>query len=335
MRSISDQDQSAMDLSIVSSLYRSAPYLREFHRRVSAAAQQLGLDYEMILVNDGSPDDSLEIALELRRGDPRLCVVDLSRNFGHHKAMMTGLAQTRGRRIFLLDVDLEEEPELLHIFAETMDRTGADVVYGVQQSRKGGISERVTGALFYRLFNWLSAQEVPPNQLCARLMTRRYVESLVAHRDREIFLAGLWAETGYRQVGVTAHKHCKGVSSYSLGRKISLAVNSVTSFSSRPLEAIFYLGVVFLILSLTAAAMLIFRRLFFGQLLPGWASTMVALCFMGGLNLFCIGIVGIYLAKVFSETKDRPYTVVRQVYPQTAAGESDADGPVLAAVQWR
>jgi putative glycosyltransferase len=317
-----------VELSIVSSLYRSAPYLREFHR-------QLGLEYEIILVNDGSPDESLEIALELRRGDPRLCVVDLSRNFGHHRAMMTGLAQAQGRRVFLLDADLEEEPELLIPFATAMERTGADVVYGVQQSRKGGFLERVTGALFYRLFNWLSVQEVPPNQLCARLMTRRYVESLVAHRDREIFLAGLWAATGYHQVGVPAHKNCKGVSSYSLGRKISLAVNSVTSFSSRPLETIFYLGTAILVLSLAAAAILIFRRLFFGQLLPGWASMMVTLCFMGGLNLFCVGIVGIYLAKVFGETKDRPYTVIREVYPHAASGEHNAAGPALAAVQRR
>lgn len=311
-----------MDLSIVSSLYHSAPYLREFHRRVSAAAQGLGLNYEIILVNDGSPDESLEMALELRRSDPRLSVVDLSRNFGHHKAIMTGLGQARGSRVFLLDADLEEEPELLLSFAEIMEQTGADVVYGVQKSRKGGFLERVTGALFYRLFNWLSAQEVPPNQLCARLMTRRYVESLVAHRDREIFLAGLWAATGYRQVAVPAHKHHKGVSSYLLGRKISMAVNSVTSFSSRPLEMIFYLGAGILVLSLSAAAALVLRRLFFGQLLPGWASTMVALCFMGGLNLFCVGIVGMYLAKVFSETKDRPYTVIRQVYPHAVAEET-------------
>ena len=318
-----------MDLSIVSSLYRSAPYLGEFHRRASAAAQSLGLDYEIVLVNDGSPDESLEIALKLQHGDPRLCVIDLSRNFGHHKAMMTGLAHTRGRRVFLLDADLEEEPELLTLFSETMDRTEADIVLGVQGSRKGGFLERVTGTLFYRLFKWLSAEEVPPNQLCARLMTRRFVDSLVKHRDREIFLAGLCSVTGYRQVVLPAKKRHKGVSSYTLPQKISLAVNSITSFSSRPLEITFYLGVIILVLSLTTAAFLIFRRLFFGYLLPGWASTMVAICIMGGLNLFCVGILGIYLAKVFSETKDRPYTVVRQVYPQAEHRERSPIGPDL------
>ena len=320
-----------MDLSIVSSLYRSAAYVEEFHRRASATARQLGLDYEIVLVNDGSPDESLQIALELQRRDPRLCVVDLSRNFGHHKAMMTGLAHARGRRVFLLDADLEEEPELLQVFSEAMDRSGADVVYGVQESRKGGPIERATGALFYRLFNWLSAEEVPANQLCARLMTRRYVDSLLAHRDREIFLAGLWSATGYRQIGVPAHKLHKGVSSYTLRRKIALAVNSVTSFSTRPLVMIFYLGIVILFLSLAGASALIVRSLFFGQLLPGWASTMVALCFMGGLNLFCVGIVGIYLAKVFSEAKDRPFTVVRDVYRAGAAGDDGASGPAAGA----
>ncbi len=320
-----------MDLSIVSSLYRSAAYVEEFHRRASATARQLGLDYEIVLVNDGSPDESLQIALELQRRDPRLCVVDLSRNFGHHKAMMTGLAHARGRRVFLLDADLEEEPELLQVFSEAMDRSGADVVYGVQESRKGGPIERATGALFYRFFNWLSAEEVPANQLCARLMTRRYVDSLLAHRDREIFLAGLWSATGYRQVGVPAHKLHKGVSSYTLRRKIALAVNSVTSFSTRPLVMIFYLGIAILFLSLAGAGALIVRSLFFGQLLPGWVSTMVALCFMGGLNLFCVGIVGIYLAKVFSEAKDRPFTVVRDVYRGGTAGDDGASGPAAGA----
>ena len=313
-----------MDLSIVSSLYRSAPYLREFHRRVSAAAVRLDLDYEVVLVNDGSPDDSLEIALELRRDDPRLCVVDLSRNFGHHKAMMTGLAHARGNRVFLLDSDLEEDPELMLQFSEVMDATAADVIYGVQPTRKGGYVERASGRLFYRIFNWLSAYEVPANQLTARLMTRRYVDSLTAHRDREIFLAGLWAVTGYRQVAVAASKRSKGVSTYNLRRKLSVALNSVTSFSSRPLEAIFYIGTVILVLSLFATALLTARRLFIGELLPGWASTIVAICFMGGLNLFCVGIVGIYLAKVFGEMKDRPYTVIRDLYPASTAREGEA-----------
>lgn len=321
-----------MDLSIVSSLYRSAPYLRDFHRRVSAVAEGLGLDYELILVNDGSPDESLEIALEIQRENPRLVVIDLSRNFGHHKAMMTGLAHTRGRRVFLLDSDLEEDPELLIPLAETMDRAAADLVYGVQQRRKGDFAERMSGVIFYRLFSWLSAEEMAPNQLCARLMTRRFVDSLVMHRDREMFLAGLCSLTGYHQVSVPVMKRSKGATTYTLSRKIAMAVNSITAFSNRPLQAIFYLGAIILSLSLLAAAALVIQRLYFG-LLPGWASIMVVVMFMGGLNLFCVGIVGIYLAKIFSETKNRPYTVIRQIYPASAS--DDSIEPALASSEDR
>jgi putative glycosyltransferase len=310
-----------MDLSIVTTLYRSSPYLREFHRRVSAAAAELGGSYEIVLVNDGSPDDSLEVALELRRCDPLICIVDLSRNFGQHKAMMTGLKHARGKRVFLLDCDLEEDPELLMEFAHVMDEAGADVVFGLQRSRKGGIRERVSGGLFYRLLNMLTAQRITPNQLCARLMTRRYVHALTEHRDREVFLQGLWAITGFTQVAVPVTKHSKGTSAYTLSRKITMTVDAITSFSNRPLELVFYLGAVILAVSLLGASFLVFRRLFMGHLLPGWASTMVVISFMGGLNIFCVGLVGVYVAKVFSETKDRPYTIVRQLYP--SGGEID------------
>lgn len=317
--------QALIDLSIVSSLYQSAPYLSEFCERMSSAAQRLGVSYEMILVNDGSPDESLNQALELQRVHPHLCVIDLSRNFGHHRAIMTGLAHARGRRVFMLDADLEEEPELLTLFFQIMDRSAADVVYGVQENRKGRFFERASGAFFYRLHSWFSSVEVEPNQLFARLMTRRYVDSLVQHRDREIFMAGICSATGYEQIGVPSRKLDKGTTSYTLGRKIGLAVNSIASFSSRPLEMIFYLGAIILALSIVGGSGLIVRRLFFEPLLPGWASVMVALTFMGGLNLFCIGIVGIYLSKVFSETKDRPYTVVRRIYPAPGSGGSEVE----------
>ncbi len=304
-----------MDISIVTSLYGSAPYLKEFCRRAFAAAERVGETFEIVLVNDGSPDESLQMALTLRASDPRICVVDLSRNFGQHKAMMTGLGHARGRRVMLLDSDLEEEPELLVQFAAVMDETDADVVYGVQEDRKGGFSERAAGMLFYKLFNALSVQEVPPNQLCARLMTRRYVDNLLLHRDKEVFIMGLWAATGFFQVPVVTRKHSKGTSTYTLGRRLTLAIDAVTSFSNRPLVLMFYVGAVILALSISGATLLVVRRLFFGHLLPGWASTMVTIGFMGGLNVFSVGLVGIYLAKVFTESKDRPYTVIRAVFP--------------------
>jgi putative glycosyltransferase len=311
-----------MDLSIVTTLYGSAPYLKEFHRRASEAADKFGAKkYELIFVNDGSPDDSLEAAIELHRQDPHVVVVDLSRNFGHYKAMMTGLMQARGEKVFLIDCDLEEPPELLETFLIEMGKTGADVVFGQQARRKGKWFERVSGDVFYRLLNWLSPEPMPRNVVTARLMTRRYVQSLIEHRDREVFMLGLWTITGYKQAPVAVVKGSKGETTYSLGRKITILVNAVTSFSNRPLLYIFYLGMLISFLSLGGAAYLIVRRLFFGDYLMGWPSLIVSIWLLGGFTIMCVGIIGVYIAKIFMEVKQRPYTVVRAIH-QRGEGKS-------------
>ncbi|MBE9238207.1 glycosyltransferase family 2 protein [Anabaena aphanizomenioides LEGE 00250] len=303
-----------MHLSIVTTLYYSAPYITEFYRRISVEALKLTKDYEIIFVNDGSPDDSLDIAVKLHREDQRVRVVDLSRNFGHHKAMMTGLSYARGDIIFLLDSDLEEEPELLSLFFEHYQSSDVDVVYGVQKVRKGNFFEKITGDIFYKLFNLISSYPVPANLITARLMSQRYVKALVEHKEREIFLAGIWAITGFEQIPLIVKKHCKGTSNYNFFRKLSIVINSITSFSNKPLIFVFYLGTVISITSGIAAIILIIRRVFFNILLAGWPSLIVSIWLLGGLTIFCMGIIGIYLAKVFSETKQRPYTIVRNVY---------------------
>src|SRR5438034_8137613 len=181
-----------MELSIVTTLYRSAPYVRDFYTRASQAASSLTSSYEIVFVNDGSPDDSLERAIEIQRQDPRVRIIDLSRNFGHHKAMMTGLERATGDLAFLIDSDLEEDPAWLRQFRATLADTNADVVYGVQTRRKGNWFERATGYIYYALFNALLEHPLPRNMVTARLMTRRYVDQLVRHRDREVCVAGLW-----------------------------------------------------------------------------------------------------------------------------------------------
>ena len=308
-------------LSVVTTMYQSAPYLEEFHRRVSAAARALaGESYELVLVNDGSPDDSLALALRLHHADRQVRVLDLSRNFGHHRAIMTGLAAARGDLVFLIDCDLEEQPEDLPRFHAELGATGADAVFGVRTRREGGAFERLSGGAFYRVFNLLSPQPVVPDQVIARLMTRRYVQALVAHRDREIFLGGLCALAGFKQVALPVQKLHKGKTTYTLDRRIAAFVNAVTSFSAKPLVYVFYLGCFILLGSATAATYLVVRRLFFGVMFPGWPSLIVAVCFFGGLTVFCLGLIGIYLAKIFSEVKERPYTIVRATY-EHASGD--------------
>lgn len=302
-----------MQLSIVSTLYRSAAHLDEFHARISAEARQLTDDFEIILVNDGCPGDSLAVALRLQAADPHVVVVDLSRNFGHHRAMMAGLAQAAGEHIFLIDCDLEEPPESLGVFAERFSRGDCDVVYGVQAQRKGGWFERVSGGMFYSLFNRLTGLNMPKNILTSRLMSRRYVDALVRHEERELFLAGLWHIVGFEQVPSTVVKTSTSETTYTFRKKVALLVNSVTSFSDKPLIYIFYVG---LLISLTAAAAafyLVYRRLVHDDTLIGWTSVMVSIWLLGGLVILFLGVIGIYLSKVFIETKRRPI-LVRHVY---------------------
>jgi len=303
-----------MDLSIVTTAYYSASHLDEFYSRSRAAAEKITNNFEIIIVNDGSPDKSLEIALSIFQKDPRVRVIDLSRNFGHHKALMTGLAHSVGDLVFVLDSDLEEDPELLEPFYQKLNTTDADVVFGVQERRKGKLFERLSGFLFVKIFNALSSHPLPANFITARLMNRKYVLALLQHREREMLLAGLWALTGFTQIPLVVKKHSKGSSTYNVRMKIAQAVNAVTSFSNKPLVFIFYLGCVILFLSIIAALYLFVRKIFFGTLLLGWASLIVSIWMLGGLTIFCLGIIGIYLAKIFIEVKQRPYSIVKDIY---------------------
>jgi putative glycosyltransferase len=303
-----------MKLSVVSTLYRSAPYIDDFHRRVTSTAQKLTDDYEIILVNDGSPDDSLDRAIRLSELDDHVIVVDLSRNFGHHKAMMAGLEHALGEQIFLIDSDLEEEPEWLLDFSTLMAAEKADVVYGKQQERKGGWFERWSGEIYYSVFNWLCNIDHPRNIVTARLMTHRYVKALLQYREREMVISCLWVSTGFKQCEKVVKKHMSSSTTYSLHKRIEHAVNAITSFSEVPLRLIFYLGISVLACALGYAGYLSFNRVFLSQPVDGWTSVMVSIWVFGGMIISFVGVIGIYLAKVFSETKQRPYTIVREVH---------------------
>jgi putative glycosyltransferase len=322
-----------MDLSIVTTLYCSAPHLEEFYVRLCAVAEKVATNFEIILVNDGSPDDSLEKAISLYRNDKRIKVIELSRNFGHHKAIMTGLAHACGDLVFLVDSDLEEEPEFLEAFYQRLNETDADVVYGVQQKRKGGLLERAGGALFYKIFNLLSTHSIPPNVITARLMSRKYVRALVEHREREMMIAGLWTLTGFKQVPLPVRKLQRSGSTYTFRRRVGQLVNAITSFSSKPLVMIFYLGCVILFLSTTAALLLIIGKLFYGTLLLGWPSLIVSIWMLGGLTIFCLGVIGIYLSKIFIEVKQRPYTIVKDVYAYANAPGEQIEQPEKESVR--
>jgi putative glycosyltransferase len=312
-------------LSIVTTLYRSVPTIDEFYRRVMRAATPIADDIELVMVNDGSPDESLDLALALHRDDPRVVVVDLSRNFGHHKALMTGLAHATGDLVFLIDSDLEEEPELLGEFHARLAKGDCDVVFGVQEARRGDLVERVTGVLFFSLVDVLSDHSIPRNVVMARLMTSDYVRALVRHRDREFLIAHLWQVTGFRQVALPVRKLSRSPSTYSLRMRVEMAVKYLTTTSTKLLFFILYGGLTIFALSLLTIAYFISRYLLSGIGVDGYTSLIVSIWFFGGLTTLILGVLGIYVANIISETRRRPYTVVRQVHRAQATSTAESN----------
>jgi putative glycosyltransferase len=324
-------------LSIVTSLYKSEPYVEEFHRRITQTVGALKIpSYEVVYVNDGSPDRAKDLVIKLVGLDPRVILVDLSRNFGHHKALLAGLAYAKGERIFLLESDLEEDPELLARLTEEMDRCGCDVVYAMQKTRRGGWFERTSGHLFYWIMNAISGIDFPKNLLTLRLMTRRYVDSLLLYREREVLLNGVAYLTGYDHAIIPVAKHRRHGSTHSFAERLRLVFISAISFSDRPLKWIFYTGFGVTFFAFAYSAFILARYLFSGIGVSGFTSIVISIWMIGGLNFLFLGIIGIYVATIFSETKQRPNAIVRAVYGNmpaatargTVALASEDNGPI-------
>ena len=301
------------ELSVVTTLYKSSAFVEEFYKRITIEARKISLEYEIVFVDDGSPDDSLLKVLYLIKQDRRVRVIELARNFGHHKAMMTGIESARGKNIFLIDVDLEEPPELLSDFHRILTTDGWDVVYGMQETRKGGLFEKTSGSLAWWLVKMLLPTKVPQNHSTVRLMRSDYARALTLHKEHKTAIGGLWVETGFKQTGVKFKKLSRAASSYRFGARLTLMLDSITSFSERPLYFVFFLGLSILLMSTCVSAALCILWCS-GKMLPGWVSVMASVWFLGGLAIFCIGVVGLYTSRIFVETKMRPYTIVRQVH---------------------
>jgi len=313
-------------ISVVTTLYNSAPYLEEFYRRTLDQLRQLPVEYEFVLVDDGSPDHVLQIALGLMRRDPKLKVVELSRNFGHHKALMTGLEHACGDLIFLIDVDLEEPPESLTIFFRKMTETAADVVFGVQDRRSDPWFRRLTGRSYYWLYNLLAKNQMAPNQLTARLMRRPYVNALLLHREHLFAIEVLWQITGFVQVPCSINKTAyKGSSAYTFVKRLRLFVNAIAMSSRQPLVFIAYLGLLATCVCVAYILFILVQYFFFSVSVSGWTSVIVSTWLLGGIIIFCLGIISIYLSIIFEEVKMRPYVIVKTVHEAQSAALSDQE----------
>ncbi len=304
-----------MKLSVVSTLYRSAGHLDDYLARLSKALAQTTEDYEIILVDDGSPDDSLAKALELQRRNKRIRVIELSRNFGHHPAIMAGLSQAQGERIFVIDSDLEEDPALLVDFwAKMEEELDVDVVYGYQRKRRGGWFERMSGNAFYFLLKLSTGLKLTPNQITCRLMKKEYVLALNTYQEINLFLGGICEITGFRQKKVAVEKTRIGKTTYSFMKKLALCLNAFTAFSGMPLMIMFFIGLLVAFLAFGISAFLLFTYFFYGQSIEQWTIILVSVWFLGGVLMIFTGLLGLYINNIYKEVKGRPRYIVRKIH---------------------
>lgn len=302
-------------ISVVVTLYHSEKYVQEFYSRLKKSILTLTQHYEIIFVNDGSLDGANLAVLTLQQLDPRVVLVDLSRNFGHHQAIMCGLNQATGDYVFLIDVDLEEDPELIIDFWKTMESNkDIDVVFGIQEERKGNLFEKISGTLFYRLLNAIAQFKYPANTFTARLMNRKYVDSVLQYKEKAVDIWMIFVLVGFNQKAFSAKKKNKGSSTYTFIKKISMAIEIITSSSHRPLYSIFIIGTLWLLLSAINVIIILIKKWGFGIPIEGWASIMASVWLIGGIIIFLIGVIGIYLSKVFLEIKDRPLSIIKNIY---------------------
>ncbi|HVF92791.1 MAG TPA: glycosyltransferase family 2 protein [Sphingomonas sp.] len=303
-------------LSVVIPCYNEAACLELLHGRVTAAANAaVGDDYEIVLINDGSRDDSWPVMQRLAARDPHLVAINLSRNHGHQLALTAGLDLCAGAQILIIDADLQDPPELLAEMRATMAGAQADVVYAVRRKRDGEtIFKRATAALFYRVLDRVTDTPIPLDTGDFRLMSRRALDAFLALPEQARFIRGMVAWVGFRQVPFAydrAERHA-GETNYPLAKMVRLAFDAVTGFSTAPLRFASHAG-----LALTGASLLLLLYILFGFLtgsvVQGWTSTMLVVVFLGAVQMFVLGMIGEYLGRLYIESKRRPLYLVADI----------------------
>jgi polyisoprenyl-phosphate glycosyltransferase len=297
-------------LSVVAPVFNEQELIAEFHARVSAALA--GLPFELVLVDDGSSDGTAAVLATLAERDPRVRVVELSRNFGHQTALTAGLDHARGNAVVMLDSDLQDPPETILEMLEHW-RAGIDVVYAVRRRRPGETRFKLaTARAFYRLFGALADVPLAPDSGDFRLLDRAPLDALSSMRERSRFLRGMTVWVGYTQAAVPYERDARraGETKYTLGRMLGFAFDAISSFSHRPLQLATLAGFISAGVAFVAIPVVIVLRLL-GSYLPGFGTITIAILLLGGIQLIAIGLIGEYVGRIYDEVKGRPLYVVR------------------------
>jgi glycosyltransferase involved in cell wall biosynthesis len=313
--------------SVVAPVFNEEESLPKFYERVTAVMEELGQSFELILVDDGSRDASAAIMRRLHEQDPRVRAILLSRNFGHQIVISAGMDYARGRAVVIIDADLQDPPEVIKDLVARWHE-GYEVVYAQRAERHGESAFKLlTAKFFYRMIRRLTAIDIPPDTGDFRLLDRKVVDVMKRMREHTRFMRGLSIWVGFRRIGVTyvRHERYTGTTKYPLRKMLRFAWDGVTSFSYVPLQLATSFGFAVAGLSLLGILVAIVARLF-GNAVSGQATTLVAVLFLGGVQLIFLGMIGEYLGRIYDEVRNRPLYIVREVL-EDAAPQSRSQFP--------
>lgn len=305
-----------IDLSIIAPMYNEESNIDCFFETLIPVLTCLCLEYEIICINDGSNDRTLEKLITYHQNNPRIKIISFSRNFGKEIALTAGLHHSNGKAIIPIDTDLQDPPELIEGLVEKW-REGYDVVYAVRRLRLGESTfKRLTANVFYRFINFISDTPIPKDTGDFRLFDRRVVKALNRIPERTRFMKGLFAWVGFKQVGIEYDRQPRhqGKTNWNYWKLWNFALDGITLFSTFPLRLWSYIGIIISFLSFGYASFLILRTVIYGRDFPGYASIMVVILFLGGLQLISLGVIGEYLGRVYAETKRRPLYIISESY---------------------
>ena len=300
-------------VSVVIPAYNEAENISPLLERLLPVLQPYN-DYEIIFVDDGSSDNTLNVLELWHKKNEKVHYVSFSRNFGHQYALRAGIDYATGDCVISMDADLQHPPELLTEMIESWQQ-GFDVVYTVRQDTEdAGWLKKVTSALFYKVFSFFSGLKLPQGTADFRLLDRKAANILAAMQEGNLFLRGMVFWMGFKQkpVPYKAEKRFKGTSSYTLSKMVALAILGATSFSIKPLRVAIYLGLLIALFGGLFTAYVLYQKLFGGSVITGWASLMSVVLVLGGVQLFMMGIIGEYIGMIFMETKRRPKYIVQK-----------------------
>ncbi|MEK4849603.1 glycosyltransferase family 2 protein [Paenibacillus sp. FSL H7-0756] len=304
----------SFNLSIIVPMYNEGENVTLFYEKITEVLESNNYTYDIICINDGSKDDTMERLRLLSKIDTRVKVINLSRNFGKEIAMSAGLNYSKADIVIPIDADLQDPPEVIPLLIEKW-KEGYDVVYATRLKRDGETwLKKATAHTFYRVMGKMTRFEIPADTGDFRLMTKQVVEALNQLPEQHRFMKGLFSWVGFKQTSITYYREARyaGKSSFNYWKLWNFAIEGITSFSFAPLQIATYLGLIIAVMALVYASYLVIATVTLGNPVPGYPSLMVAILFFGGVQLVTLGVIGEYIGRIYNESKRRPLYLVKE-----------------------